>query len=233
MSLYYDHGGIQIYHGDCRDVLPDIGGAGLLLTDPPYDETTHRGACGGGSVGGKGFVDNAFASMGIVDLREILAACAPAMAPPAWMVATMAWHYPAHFFERPPGGWKFVRCGVWAKPNGAPQFTGDRPAQGWEAVCIMHTGEGGRMAWNGGGSRAVWTCNIEQGKHPTQKPLRLVREWIRLFSNPGDLVLDPFMGSGTTLRAAKDLGRRCIGIEISEKYCEIAARRLQQEVLPL
>ena len=67
--------------------------------------------------------------------------------------------------------------------------------------------------------------------HPTPKPLSLMSLFVRLHSESGDLVLDPFMGAGTTLRAAKDLGRRAIGIEIEEKYCEIAAKRMGQETL--
>ena len=72
-----------------------------------------------------------------------------------------------------------------------------------------------------------------QEDHPTQKPEALMRQFIAHTTNPGDLILDPFMGSGTTLRAAKDLGRRAIGIELEEKYCEIAVKRLAQQVLPL
>ena len=66
--------------------------------------------------------------------------------------------------------------------------------------------------------------------HPTQKPIELIA---KLLAIGGNTILDPFMGSGTTLRAAKDLGRRCIGVEIEERYCEIAVKRLQQECLPL
>lgn len=73
----------------------------------------------------------------------------------------------------------------------------------------------------------------ERMGHPAAFPLEVVQPWIPACSQPGDLVLDPFMGSGTTLRAAKDLGRRAIGIEIEERYCEIAAKRLGQEVLAL
>jgi site-specific DNA-methyltransferase (adenine-specific) len=69
--------------------------------------------------------------------------------------------------------------------------------------------------------------------HPTQKPLGLIRRIVESILPPGGVCIDPFMGSGTTLRAAKDLGRKAIGIEIEERYCEIAAKRMSQEVLPL
>jgi DNA modification methylase len=102
----------------------------------------------------------------------------------------------------------------------------------WEAVIIATKGQ--RKTWNGGNNRS----NIlefqkvipQAGDHPTPKPESLMRQLIEDNSNPEDLTLDPFMGSGTTLRAAKDLGRKAVGIEIEEKYCEIAAKRLSQEV---
>ena len=69
--------------------------------------------------------------------------------------------------------------------------------------------------------------------HPTPKPPELIRHFLRLHGKPGDLVLDPFMGSGVTLQEAKRLGMRAIGIECDEQWCKVAARRLAQEVLPL
>lgn len=80
--------------------------------------------------------------------------------------------------------------------------------------------------------RFEWPVGRVNYGHPTEKPLELIA-WSIEQSRTTGTILDPFMGSGTTLRAAKDLGRKCIGIEIEEKYCEIAVKRLAQEVLPL
>ena len=73
----------------------------------------------------------------------------------------------------------------------------------------------------------------ERTEHPTQKPVKLLRRFILRHSDKTDTILDPFMGSGTTLRAAKDLNRKAIGIEIEEKYCEIAAKRMPQMAMEL
>lgn len=117
-----------------------------------------------------------------------------------------------------------MRLGVWHKPNSAPQFTGDRPGTGWEAVAILH--REGKKHWNGGGHHAVWACNIEYGDHPTQKPLPLLMDWVRKFSDEGEIVLDPFMGSGTTGVACAKLGRKFIGIEQRPDYFATACERI-------
>lgn len=237
MQPYYSEGGIEIWHADCRDILPTLGAVDFVLTDPPYAEQTHAGARTAARQTGDYHKKDPgvlldFGSFTENQLRECFNLIGEAAA--AWVVSFMDWRHLSAFEQTPPQGLRFVRFGVWVKPNGAPQFTGDRPATGWEAIAIMHR-EGKKMRWNGGGHHAVWTCNKAHqdsypGDHPTVKPLPLVCDLIRLFSDPGGTVFDPFMGSGTTLRAAKDLGRRAIGIEIEERYCEIAARRLSQEV---
>jgi site-specific DNA-methyltransferase (adenine-specific) len=126
------------------------------------------------------------------------------------------------------------RTCVWVKPDGTPQFTGDRPGTGYECFEVMH--RSGRSRWNGGGRRGVfvYNCNSQTRKpdedHQTPKPLDLMLELVELFTDPGDLVLDPFCGSGTTLVAAVRLGRRAIGIERDPKHRAQAVERLEAEL---
>jgi site-specific DNA-methyltransferase (adenine-specific) len=145
MKPYYSEAGIEIYCGDCRDVLPQIadGSVDLILTDPPYSEQVHNGARTENYLNPKTLIT--FAPISAEEIRDIWAALGQKAL--KWSVAFMAWEHIAEQFKNPPEGWRFVRFGVWVKPNGTPQFTGDRPATGWEAVCIMHK-LGGRMAWN-------------------------------------------------------------------------------------
>ena len=110
----------------------------------------------------------------------------------------------------------------------------------YEFVLIAQNGDPCRV-WNGGKTTSnVWSIPkiiprgptvSEPGDHPTEKPVELCTKAISLFSNPGDLILDPFMGSGSTLEAAKKNGRKAIGFDVEEKYCEMAARRCSQEIL--
>ncbi|MCS4592667.1 site-specific DNA-methyltransferase [Brevibacterium sediminis] len=135
-------------------------------------------------------------------------------------------------------GLDYVRTGAWVKLGATPQFSGDRPASGFEAITIAHPK--GRKRWNGGGKHAVWSFPIvlDRGRtgarlHTTQKPQELMHTLLSQFTDPGETILDPFVGSGTTLAAARMLGRKGIGIEINERYCEVMARRFDQGVLPV
>lgn len=224
MQPYYDDGTVQIWHGDCREILPTLGPVDLVLTDPPYSPAWHAGARSMQSL------DASFIDFDPIADGAWLLDVAPLAR--RWVVATMDWRHIAEVAKEPPSGLRFVRFGVWVKPNGAPQFTGDRPGPGWEGIAFLHR-DGTPLRWHGGGRSSVFTTPRINGVHPTEKPERLYREWVSLFSDPGDLVLDPFMGSGTSLRVAKDLGRRAIGIEQDERWCDYAARRLAQAVLPL
>ncbi len=127
----------------------------------------------------------------------------------------------------------YVRGGWWAKTNASPQFTGDRPAAPGEAVAIFHAR--GPKRWNRGGHKAEWRGPIshtgaspwDERIHETQKPLWLMAELVSAFTDPGDLVWDPYAGAATTGVACLLSGREFIGHEIQERYFEGSCRRLE------
>lgn len=226
MKPYYQDVHCTIYHGNCREILPQLEPVDLVLTDPPYEEHVHRVlSCGTKRRDGTDkFVPADFDAM-TDELRAEIVAIARNWSLTFCQVEAVRIYQVAF-------GKKYRRAMTWIKPDGSPQFTGDRPAQGTESIVAAWHGKG-RSRWNAGGKRGVYTHKIRDGEdrvHPTQKPLTLLAELITDF-HLGGTILDPFMGSGSTLRAAKDLGRKAIGIELKEKYCEIAVKRLQQESL--
>ncbi len=211
---------VTLYLGDCRSILPSLTDIDVILTDPPYDARTHAGARSQKSLSTSAVDFPAMTDDELVGLAGDLCAVAR-----RWVVMTCAWRHAARLED---AELPLVRLGVWIKPNAAPQFTGDRPGMGWEAVAILH--RAGRKRWNGGGHHGVWLCPIERGAHPTQKPQKLLAEWVRVFSDPGETILDPFMGSGATGIAAVRAGRRFVGVEIDERYFDIACERITREL---
>ena len=204
--------GLTIYHGDCLDILPllEAGSFELVLTDPPYG-ISHASNRPGAPQRGRQIAND-----DSVRIRDIVLDwhCGP------WVVFGTC-KMPA------PNGYRGVL--VWDK--GGHVGMGDLSLpwkQNWEHIYIG--GEGFKGRRNSGVLRfnaiAPWANRIT---HPHEKPLALICELLN--KCPPGTVLDPFLGSGTTLRACKDLGRRGVGIEISQKYCEIAAKRLEQGVL--
>lgn len=126
-------------------------------------------------------------------------------------------------------GAKYKRAMVWVKPDAMPQFNGQGPSVGHEMMVAAWYGKG-HSKWNGGGKPGtfIYTKNTPGGsKHPTQKPLPLILELVKLFSFDNQLILDPFMGSGTTGVACVKLGRKFIGIELEPKYFDIACKRIE------
>ncbi len=230
-------GDATLYLGDCRDAC---GRVDAVVTDPPYDAECH--APGRRLLGRRTELRNP-------RVREINTA---GLDFDALDDATAAWL--SRHCEANCSGWALTFCQaeavaawrerfgaayrrpmIWVKPDGAPQLSGDRPAMGYESIVCGWFGVG-RSRWNGGGRRGVFTFNKEDPgaknlghQHPTQKPVGLMCELVNLFTNPGSSILDPFMGSGTTGVAALRLGRKFIGIEIEEKYFDIACRRIEQE----
>lgn len=233
MSLpepFYDKGGITIYCGDCREILPQLcpSSIDMVLTDPPYAAETHEGARTD-SIDGDGdaiLID--FDPFTEDEIRSAFSLMSPLVN--RWAVSFMDWRHVAALERCPPPGLRFVRFGIWYKPNGAPQFTGDRPSTGWEAIAFLHR-DGLKLSWNGGGRHGVFIEPKVNTEHPTGKPLTLVKKLVELFTDTGETILDPFMGSGTTLVAAYHLGRKAIGIEVNEDYCKVAVERLRQGVL--
>ena len=131
---------------------------------------------------------------------------------------------------------RYVRTCAWVKLGSTPQFSGDRPAAGFEAIAVAHAGTG-RMRWNGGGERGVWSFATENNRggenerlHTTQKPVSLMLHLVDRFTDRGDFVLDPFAGVATTGVACVRLGRHFVGVEKRRDYFEIACERLAAEV---
>lgn len=224
MTPYYDHGGITIYHGDCREVLAAVEiQADLLCTDPPYgigaSRKEHYGD--GVKVHRTGF--GAGKKIAKRDYGDSEWDDAPPDAALVELIRSRARHhiiFGGNYFPLPPS-----KCWlVWDKLRGNTDFADCELA--WTNLNRAVR----RIAykWNG---FLVDPSSTDVRVHPTQKPLAVMRWAIQQAPDDCGLVFDPFMGSGTTLVAAKELGRRAIGIELDERYCEFAAQRLAQEVL--
>ncbi len=258
LTPYYEDGAVTIYHGKAEAILPLLEPVDHAITDPPYARDVYvrmdalnshaaTGALGRGGLrpsgtpksalrgSGTDIAKMAAGDIGAIDeiLEDIAGQCGRLTK--RWALvfsdAETTWRWRAALIA---GGLRYVRTGAWVKHDPMPQMSGDRPGVGFEPCTIAHAQ--GAMRWNGGGHAAVWThgtTKINRPDHPCPKPLPLMSELITLFTDPGDLILDPFGGSGTTAVAAKRLGRRCILIEKEEKYCEIAANRLRQGALAL
>lgn len=227
---YYEDDLVTLWHGDSREFLTTLSDSSVdcVITDPPYTERTH-GMAKTNKGAGHGVKAIAFAPFTEDDLTHALAECGRVTR--RWVVASLDYAHAFALDVAPPPGLRSLRVGVWVKSNPMPQISADRPGQGWEAISFLHRDDV-KPAWHGGGKSGVWTFPVQQGEgHPTVKPLPMVADWVRLFTNPGDLILDPFAGSGTTLRAAKDEGRKAIGVELDERYCEVIAKRLSQDTL--
>lgn len=212
-------GNATLYLGDCREILPTLPNVDAVITDPPYAARTHTMAKTNRGAGhGNTLVD--FAPL----TDEDFAACMQQWLALArgWCVATCDYRHARVAFDLP----EFVRLGAWVKPNPMPQISADRPGQGFETVLILHAGQV-KKAWNRGGGSGVWTFpTVGDAEVSTQKPLGLVRAFVSDFTNRGELVADPFMGSGTTGVAAVEQGRAFIGIERDPGRFAIACRRI-------
>jgi site-specific DNA-methyltransferase (adenine-specific) len=242
----YNEDGIAIYHGDFREVLPTLDERVMLLfTDPPY---------------GNGNQQEDFAAVKVRTMEDARKAAPEPILndkPGEWfplMRALLTLSMPL-MFERsamavmcaggggsPPSFARlavlmdevatFAHALVWDKTARGPGL-GWRFRRDYEFVMLAHP-KGSKLYWS---DEDAVTSNIlrftpaPNVMHPTEKPVELAAHLIRLFTQEDDLILDPMCGSGTTLMAAKLLGRRAIGIELDERYAQRAADRLSQKVL--
>ncbi|MBK9446156.1 MAG: site-specific DNA-methyltransferase [Betaproteobacteria bacterium] len=234
--------GWSLILGDC--LCPTTGLASLadksvdhVITDPPYESEAHtlqRRIFNGGEDRGGG-IKSAPLDFGAID-KDTRGAVAVEIARVGRRWAVVFCQAEAVSLWRDAlaaGGAKWRRACVWVKPNGQPQMTGDRPGMGYESMACAWCSDG-RSSWNAGGKHGVYTHAVDANfsrvvrEHPTQKPRPLMEALVRDFTDPGELVCDPFAGSGTTGVACIRLGRRFVGWERDPKYHAIAVKRLSQ-----
>lgn len=224
LSPYYRDEWVTLYHGDCLPVIADIDASSvaLVLTDPPYGvkEATDRFSRQRGALARS----NDFPPMHGDD--------APFDPAPLLRFRRLVLFGANHYADRLPPSASWL---VWDKLDG---LTTERRIIGFDDNADVE------LAWTNlsGPARLLqhrWKGMLKDSEreerrvHPTQKPVVLMERIIAAHTKPGDLILDPYAGSGPVLRAAKNLGRRAIGCEIVKHYCDVIVTRLQQAVLPL
>ena len=235
MKPYYEQDGITIYHGDCREVLPSLSGVGLVLTSPPYNLSAEGNVPTGSEFKAlsKGYLEHADA-MDPGEYREwqkeVIRASWGALSEDGAIYYNHKPIVKGNQAKLPtdlvPGELPIRQIVIWDRGSGhirVPTFY--VPTQEWIVIIAKPDFRITSTTVND-----IWRIPFETGsEHPAPFPLTLARQAVT--TTTASLVVDPFMGSGTTLRAAKDEGRKAIGIEISERYCEIAVNRLAQGVL--
>ncbi len=217
-------GNATLYCGDCLEILPTLPMVDAVITDPPYSDQTHKGARSGDRGKDVAIDFDSFSEAQFITITEYLVAAAN-----RWVVMFTDWKFAG---KADAAGLPVIRCGCWVKTNPMPQMTGDRPGTGWEAILILH--RRGKKQWNGKGKPAVYHHGTSRfgyfgpSNHPTEKPVTLVAQLVADFSDKGETILDPFMGSGTTGVAAMQMGRHFIGIEKDPDYFAIACQRIEK-----
>jgi DNA modification methylase len=204
MKPYYEDESVTIYHASCEDVLDFVGGFDLMLTDPPYgiNKWNH--------TGGNSITEEEADKINQWDILPSIELLTKLVATSKYSIV---WG----------GNYLCGPLGAWRTP-----FVWDKAIRG------MHFADG-ELAWTNFDFGSLRIFNLAASasdargnrKHPTQKPVQLMR-WCIQQARGVQTVFDPFLGSGTTLRAAKDLGLKAVGVEIEEQYCEVAANRMAQ-----
>jgi len=227
-------GDCTLYRGDCLEIMPTISEVDHAIFDGPYEEIMHKAKAKASkrklrTDKGPEIKSLNFSSIDAIR-ADVVAAFEDIVS--GWMLS----------FCSPEGikPWadeinrskiKYKRACFWIKPDSAPQFNGQGPAMAVEAFIAAWCGCG-FSKWNGGGKRNFYVENTNapdrDGRHETEKPWRLFTKLLNDFTNEGQTILDPFMGSGTTGVAYAKTGRKFIGIELDSDYFEIACDRIRK-----
>lgn len=215
MKPYYQDDAVTIFCGDCREIVPTLGMFDLLLTDPPYGINADKNKRANTQYG-KALAPSKDYGVGNWDSKPI----SDELICSFFDISKHLCMWGANYYSMPPSpSWL-----VWDK------LTGDN---GYADAELAYTNYGCACRLK----QHLWKGMLRKGHearfHPTQKPLEIMSWCITLCPNNPVTILDPFAGSCTTARAAKDLGRKCVCIEREERYCEIGAKRMAQEVLNL
>lgn len=254
---YFEDDLVTIYHADAREVLPQLASASVdfIFTDPPYGHNNNDGdliqnieraiparkpkyltieqATKSRPIANDGKESDGLVRWAFGEFKRLLreegccccCCCCGGGGPDPQFARWSLWLDEALTFKQ---------MIVWDK---GPMGLGWHYRRSYETVLVAHKGE--KCHWYDTTDkveniiRNIPKIIPQADEHPTPKPERLIKFFMQIHSKPGDLVLDPFMGAGSTLRAAKDLGRRCIGIEIDEYWCQVAAKRMSQIPMPL
>jgi len=206
---YYDHGGITIYHGDCMEVLSELGEgfADCVITDPPYPQEFQK-------------------------CWDVFIDLVPKAMRDGSFLVTLLGHYQLPLvMDRLSRNLDYYWCAVTLN-NNCPIMHGFKVKVNWKPALIFKKGNAvPRKIWRDRfGINGLHGFSEAKAAHEWGQPTSFFVEPIEAFTDEGGVILDPFLGGGSVLRAAKDMGRRAIGIEIEERYCEIAAKRMAQEV---
>lgn len=221
--------GVTLFCQDFR--LCEIGHVDHIISDPPYEDELHKAIGRIRRNDGREMIES-LGFVGVNDLRsEYSQMCVKVSN--GWVILfTLAEGVRAWRDDLQAAGAKWDTTLAWIKPDSAPRFNGQGAARGFECAITAWCGTGYR-SWNGGGKRGVYTHCVNSnrhGVHPTEKPISLMMEIISDFTMPGQIIFDPFMGSGTTALACIRLGRKFIGCEINPVFYAVAKERIAQEL---
>lgn len=222
-------GSATLYCGNCLDIMPELGAVDHTISDPPYEAVMQNKWGVLSRNAPSSHVQHEVLGFDAIDeIRgEVARLCVNITN--GWAIFfCMAEGVRAWRDEIEAAGARYKRAMVWVKPDAMPQFNGQGPSTGHEMLVSAWCGDG-HSSWNGGGRPGVFTYNKNTlgAVHPTQKPLPLMKQLVHLFSNDGQTVLDPFMGSGSTGVACVTQARKFIGIEANPEHFDSACKRIE------